>query len=222
MHTQLPRLSREGGFAGYYYIFPNAISGTFLAPNEFADAAKITAFWEPIVKKMSEMPGMDPKSLIKNPPVVLGTAALGGLQGSGGGAAGINDNMGGMDHKGMNMLFRRHGPGEKTAMSKGIIPIDSRLLGEAELTHSQLAAALEASMPKLANAQLRSHLTAGGKVLEGGNDTSVLPAWRKAYVHMIATGIGTPNLQALRDISPGMGAYVNEVIRFCLYLAELC
>jgi hypothetical protein len=196
---------------GYFYIHPNAISGMFLAPNEYANATRMTALWEPILEKMKSMPGIDAKTLIKVPPLSFGAGGLGSLQGSDGGqAANPGSEMGGMG--GVNMMSRRHGPGEKEAIPRGIIDEDSRLLGEEELVHPKLAQALENAMPKLENAQLRSHFVAGGKVMKLGNDTSVNPAWRRAYVHMMTTGIGKASAQALRDISPHGGAYINEVI----------
>jgi hypothetical protein len=66
--------------------------------------------------------------------------------------------------EGMNyetVLRKRHGPGEMTATVRGLVDMDSRLLGEAELTHERFADALEKAIPKLPNGQLRSHLTAG-------------------------------------------------------------
>ncbi|KAG0352842.1 hypothetical protein BC939DRAFT_462832 [Gamsiella multidivaricata] len=74
---------------------------------------------------------------------------------------------------------------------------------------------------------LITHLVAGGQVTKGTSaETSVLPAWRKALIH-IAVGVGWENTtplaeqklvarklteatQRLRDITPGSGAYFNE------------
>ncbi|TGZ81304.1 FAD-binding domain-containing protein, partial [Ascodesmis nigricans] len=41
-------------------------------------------------------------------------------------------------------------------------------------------------------------------------DTSVLPAWRKSYVHLIGTGAGAFMADSLRTLAPDTGAYVNE------------
>ncbi|KAF9431819.1 hypothetical protein BGZ76_011660 [Entomortierella beljakovae] len=72
-----------------------------------------------------------------------------------------------------------------------------------------------------------THLVAGGEVGKGNRkDTSVLPAWRKALMHIVVPvgwgdttplnvqqAIGhtlTKAVQRLRDITPGSGAYFNE------------
>ncbi|KAF9348815.1 hypothetical protein BGX26_012807 [Mortierella sp. AD094] len=74
---------------------------------------------------------------------------------------------------------------------------------------------------------LITHLVAGGEVSKGNSeDTSVLPAWRKALIHIVAmigwdddTPVAIQQLfarkltqatQRLRDLSPGSGAYFNE------------
>ncbi|KAF9926674.1 hypothetical protein FBU30_003787 [Linnemannia zychae] len=72
-----------------------------------------------------------------------------------------------------------------------------------------------------------THLVAGGQVAKGNSrDTSVLPAWRKALMHIIAAGgwldttpyqdqlriqqAMTKAIDPLRAITPRMGAYQNE------------
>jgi hypothetical protein len=211
--SELPRLNRDGGFQGYFNFFPNAISANFLAPNEFADADNMRKVFDPVLKKIEGMPGIDKKTFIKIPPAKLSASSLGNLQTSTGEMAGPpKEVVGGGQTHGHRRLTRRHGPGEMSAMARGTVDIDSRLLGDAELNHPKLAEALEKALPRLPNGMLRSHLVGGNKVLKLGNDTSVLPAWRKAFVHIIgSTADGTPNIQSLRDISPDMGAYINEV-----------
>lgn len=113
----------------------------------------------------------------------------------------------------LKQFFRRHGD-EPMDGAMGIVPLDSRLLGVQEMSSPRLADALEKSMPKLEAGQIRGHLIAGGKVLTQGRDTSVLPAWRKAYVHLIGTGKGFPDVSALKALGASMGAYSNEVCRF--------
>jgi hypothetical protein len=98
------------------------------------------------------------------------------------------------------------------APQMGILDQDSRLLSEEALTSTKIGEALEKSMPfGMEDGMLRLHLVAGPKMWAMGNDTSVHPAWRKTYVHAVATGHGTPNAQALRDLAPNSGAYSNEV-----------
>ncbi|KAG0222340.1 hypothetical protein BGW41_006061 [Actinomortierella wolfii] len=72
-----------------------------------------------------------------------------------------------------------------------------------------------------------THLVAGGQVSKGNSrDTSVLPAWRRALMHVVvATGWFdttpyadqlyiqnklTKSIDRLRNITPGMGAYQSE------------
>jgi hypothetical protein len=201
---------------GYYYIYPNAIMVNFLAAND--NGKKIKSVLDPVVDKMSKMPGINAASLIKNP--VAGpqkapapdTNHEGMQMGQASNTPAMPANMAG--HAGMNMrLGRRHGPGEKTAMTMGIVDMDSRLLGEAELKSSKFADALMNSIPKGLNGQLRGHLVGGGAVFKvAANETAVVPAWRKAYVHLIAsTGAVVVDASSLRALSPDMGAYVNEV-----------
>lgn len=106
--------------------------------------------------------------------------------------------------------------------------IGSRLLDKAALTGSQsaLKTALRKSTP--APWPMLGHLVAGPGVRNAtipGSSNAVLPAWRKTVTHVVLPRMfvpGTPeekvipddlrnvHVQALRDISPGMGAYVNE------------
>jgi hypothetical protein len=90
--------------------------------------------------------------------------------------------------------------------------MDSRLLDRAALTSPKLAEALRNAMPKLNNSMLRGHLISGAKVHSiGDKDTAVHPAWRKAYVHIIGTGVGVPDIKSLKELAANTGAYSNEV-----------
>jgi hypothetical protein len=205
LHTQLPRMSREGGFQGYFYIHPNAIQGQLICPNKFANATNMRAILDPILNKMISMPGMDSKTLLKVPPLVASTngSTLGSLPG----ASSVSN-----PAKSTRGLERRHGPGNKMLYGMGIYNQDSRLLGEKELLDPRLADVLARAIPyDKPDGQIRVHLTAGGKVNEPRTDTSVHPSWRKAIVHSIATGGNTPIAESFRELAPDMGAYVNEV-----------
>jgi Berberine and berberine like len=58
---------------------------------------------------------------------------------------------------------------------------------------------------------LRGHLTAGGKVLDRrGAAPMVNPAWRSAYVHIIGTGVGIPNITSIKALQRNSGSYSNE------------
>jgi hypothetical protein len=204
IHTQFPRMKREGGFSGFLYIHPNGIQGQLIAAQEFANATNMRAMLDPILEKMVSMPGMSGKSLVKVPPGLLPK----GLGKSAGPASGSSSG----EAKAAAKLERRHGPGGKMLYGMGIYDQDSRLLGEKELADPRLADALERAMPyDKPEGQIRVHLTAGGMVNVDRKDTAVNPAWRKALVHNIATGGNTPIANSFRELAPDMGAYVNEV-----------
>jgi hypothetical protein len=175
-----------------------------MLPNKFANASNINSMMDPILEKMSKMPGIATQSLIKLAPAVrplISTSGAPKLNFTG--PVELNERM--------NWFDRRHDPNGNMALPRGLYDMDSRLLGEAELKHPKLAEYLERSQPDFLDAHLRLHVTGGGKVLEGGNETSVMPAWRKTFVHILGTGQGTGRVDAMRELAPNMGAYVNEV-----------
>jgi hypothetical protein len=98
------------------------------------------------------------------------------------------------------------------AVPRGISPMDSWLLTAADLHSPKLANAMKESMPQAANGMLRGHLVGGGKVIDPAADTytTVNPAWRRAFVHLIATGGASPNATAIKMIDPESGSYSNE------------
>jgi hypothetical protein len=193
LHRQFPKMSREGGLQGYLFIHPNAIQGQLIAPNKFANATNIKRIMDPILENMISMPGMDRKTFVNFAPAALavdpGTATTQPPK-----------------------LQKRHGPGGKMMYGMGIYDQDSRLLGEKELMDPRLADVLERAIPyDKPDGQIRVHLTAGGKVNEDRNDTSVHPTWRKAIIHNVSTGGYTPIAESYRELAPDMGVYVNEV-----------
>jgi hypothetical protein len=215
IHTQFPKMKREGGFSGFLYIHPNAIQGQLIAANEFANATSMRAMLDPILDKMISMPGMDAKTFVKLPPAVGGKGPTGkrisslfsGSLFSGSPGDGLS-----VAGQGATKLLKRHGPGGKMLYGMGIYDQDSRLLGEKELADPRLADILEKAMPyDKPDGQIRVHLTAGGMVNTDRKDTAVNPAWRKALIHNIATGGNTPVANSFRELAPDMGAYVNEV-----------
>lgn len=215
--SQFPILNKLGGFQGYYYVRPNAISAMFLAPNEFANATNLKVLMDPVLDQMKNMPGMNPDSLIKIPPIDFAALSSNSVQSSSGGSNGAKSSTPEKGMAGMNM--KRHGPmeglQEPTAVYSGILDQDSILLGKEEITSPKLAAALEKSLRRGNTGQMRGHLVGGNKVMSGGADTSVTPAWRRAYVHLMTTGNDKRYVDALRDLSKEVssinGAYINEV-----------
>jgi hypothetical protein len=223
-------MADEGGLSGYGYVHPNAIRFNLNSPNSFADAKKIRAIMEPILEKMVSFPGIDRKMLIVMPTVdyssINMTNILGGILGAKESNAtkapavaripGWSLPAGAQSSKQMPgpTIVKRHGPGGEMLMPNGILDQDSILLDKDALTSPKLAEAFAKSMPfDLAGGNLGLFLISGPKLWAQGKDTSVHPAWRKAYVHLVATGAGTPKIDGLRELVPNNGAYVNEVRR---------
>jgi hypothetical protein len=209
IHTQFPKMSRDGGFQGYLFIHPNAIQGQLICPNKFANVTNMRGILDPILEKMISMPGMDRSTLVKIPPSA-NSSFLGPLFGGRGSSS--NNATKPSNLPVTTRLGKRHGPGGKMLYGMGIYDQDSRLWGEKELGDPRLAEVIEKAIPyDKPDGQIRVHLTAGGKVNEERNDTSVHPSWRKAIVHNVATGGDTPTADSFRELAPDMGAYVNEV-----------
>jgi len=191
LHRQFARMNRDGGFQGYVFIHPNAIHGQLICPNKFANATNMQAIMSPILEKMISMPGMDRTTFVHIPPLMLNNVMNT--------ATTLLQTMFGTDAKKNSRelelpgrLERRHGPGGKMVFGMGIYDQDSRLLGEKELNDPKLADVIERAIPyDKPDGQIRVHLTAGGKVNEERNDTSVHPSWRKAIIHNVSTGGNT-------------------------------
>jgi hypothetical protein len=113
----------------------------------------------------------------------------------------------------------------------GNLWMGSRLLDKNALTRN--VTALSFALERFAGDDMAiAHLVSGKGVHDSpaenisGLGNAVLPAWRKAYVHAIA-GASYPPLnatalkeakekvkyrtQAMRELAPGMGSYINEV-----------
>jgi hypothetical protein len=202
--SQTPKLY-DNRINGYLFVYPNAVRGTFVGLGDMADARNLSSFMEPILNKMASMKGMSPKSLNHLVLPEIGNAAsiFSYVQEM------FTPNSTG---KTPARLSRRHNPGETVMVSSGILTMDSRLLGKAEIESPNLAMALNKALPKhLPDGQLRVHVLTGGQVHKVGDDTSVNPVFRKAYLHVVATGVGKAIAQSLRDFAPNTGAYINEV-----------
>lgn len=220
LHSQFPAINKQG-VQGYYYLYPNAMKGMFAMTDDQGTQNVSKGIWEPILEKLSGYDGMEPAvSNYTDFPTFVEyfNAKIEGEDGCGdeGGDEGGHEH--GHEHK--RSLAKRHGGAEPM----GITPLDSRLLGQSHLESPELAQALNDAMPQVPNGQLRGHLVGGGKVLDPDDDTAVLPAWRKAFVHLIGTGEGLVgngegqfNVASLRALAPEMGAYVNEVITYLVY-----
>ncbi|QDS72645.1 hypothetical protein FKW77_002478 [Venturia effusa] len=225
-HSLIPDLVEKNGQSGYYYLFPNAIKGVFLVADKDAGTDKAKAVWEPVFQKMTAFPGINNKTLVVSYNDIPNykaffDAAFGSIE-----EMADMPGMNGMKKREAAPLFRRffdeagltkrHGPEEKETTEtrpQGIRPMDSRLLSREHLVNPGLAEALEKAMPMMKEGQLRGNVVGGNKVSMTGNATAVTPAWRKAYVHLIATGQGAPDASALRVLAKDSGAYSNEASR---------
>jgi hypothetical protein len=96
--------------------------------------------------------------------------------------------------------------------SRGTLYLDSWLFSASHLKSPDFAKALEDAMPLLPDGQYRGQFIGGSKVWAlGVNDTtSILPAWRRTYAHIVQTGVGKPSSAPFRKLAPDMGAYANE------------
>jgi hypothetical protein len=216
LHTQFEDLSAKG-VSGYYYIYPSSMRGMMLAAGPASGEARSKAMWEPILKKMSSYPNMSEAKIERlhfNNYKEYFDARFGAID---------------KPHTtSMNTPTKRHGP--ESDMSKapepqGIINLDSRLLGAEQFKHPNLTKYLRDAAPIVSgrpSGGLQGHLVGGGKVFHPDDDTSVLPAWRKAYVHMIGSRYpGSRGVESLRELAPESGAYANEVSSLTSRLVQM-
>ncbi|RPB05656.1 FAD-binding domain-containing protein [Choiromyces venosus 120613-1] len=56
-HSQFPDLNLKS-VQGYYYVYPNAMKGIFLAAGEQAGSAAAKALWDPVLTKLASYSGM--------------------------------------------------------------------------------------------------------------------------------------------------------------------
>jgi hypothetical protein len=218
-HTQFSQWN-DKGLGAYYWLYPNALSAYIMYPGADASKEWMNTNILPLIQKLSRMPGISNGTMInvvsEYPDFWSFFKATWGD---------MPENMAAPAMAGMDMpktipngpssasLYKRHGPGEGAAVEpRGILYLDSWLLGKKQLTDPTFAAQLEAVMPKQPGSSLGGQFIGGGQVLAlGKNDTtSILPAWRKTYLHLILYAEGKPDALALRKFAPEMGAYVNE------------
>jgi hypothetical protein len=229
-HTHFVDLVENKGVTSYYYIYPSRISGVALHQANYSGKANAEKIWTPILEKMGSF-----KDIIKPTVTITEFPNFKGYFDARFGA--IDKEMTAKPQpnpwdapprrRDLAMLERRHGPGEemKSPEPAAIANLDSRLLGKEAFSHPDLRNLLKAAAPwaqDLNNNQtvLQGHLVGGGKVFHPDDDTSVLPAWRKAYTHVIGYNTkGKSSVDSLRKLAPDMGAYSNEVSSILLILA---
>jgi len=188
-HSQMPILNKRG-MMGYYYIYPHGLNARFITADHSIEQVKKTM--EPVLAAFGTFKGVKP--------VIHQYAEFKSYK------------------EWFDLLFGALTPADPNAprelegaYPQGITRMDSRLMAADHLTSPDLAVALQRSMPQMPKGMLRGHLIGGGEVLSRSLSTSVNPAWRRTYVHLIGTGEGSPNVTALKDVAPRMGAYANEV-----------
>ncbi|QDS68944.1 hypothetical protein FKW77_008585 [Venturia effusa] len=217
IHSQFPEWS-EKGLSSYYYLYPDGMylfsmnSGETEGVKEWHDKS-----WKPVMDKMGDMPGMNKSTITYSSTsypdfkafydAVFGMIDMPMPKKPGRRVVRSADEL-----ARVRSFFKRHGPGEAgtATQSKGIAPLDSWLLAAEHLRSDKFAQVLEDAMPKMEDGQMRGQLIGGGKVNTLGNDTSVVPAWRKTVTHIVLTGYGQPDSSPFRAHAPEMGAYVNE------------
>jgi hypothetical protein len=222
LHTHMVDLIEKHSTSMYYYAYPNRIVGVALHQADGSGKAKAEKIWTPILAKMASFGNMtQPK---------IDYTEFDSFKGYFDSRFGAIDK--GMpkeekpmpwDNNGIKrsakMIYARHGPGEemKSPEPNAIANLDSRLLGAEHFKHPDLAKFMREAAPwstgvNGSQAVIQGHLTGGNKVHHPDDDTSVLPAWRKAYTHVIGYNIpGQASVDSLRRLAPDSGAYANEV-----------
>lgn len=198
MHSITPEFV-DKGMSVYYYLFPNALTVISMMPRVLGTRKWMDTTIQPLLEKMGSMPGLSSETMtymsyqfndfytsfheiiVKRNPNPI-------------------------------QLKKRHGPEHEVKMtqSQGRGVGDSWLLAREHMQSPELASALQQAMPKMKNGHYQGIIVGGPGVSQRGKDTSVLPAWRRAYGHVITLGSGTPDISPLRKLAPDMGAYANE------------
>jgi hypothetical protein len=222
LHTQMVDLIEKHSTSMYYYIYPNRIVGVALHQANNSGKANAEKVWTPILAKMSSFANMTiAKIEYSEHDSFKGyfDARFGAIDK---GTPKVEKPMP-WDTNGIKrsalMIYPRHGPGEemKSPEPSAIANLDSRLLGAEHFKHPDLAKIFKAAAPWTngangSQAVIQGHLIAGGKVHKPEDDTSVLPAWRKAYSHVIGYSMpGQYSIDSIRKLAPESGAYANEV-----------
>jgi len=196
------------GVTGYYYLWNGAIDVKTMTTSRNSGEANVRRIWQPIWDKLNASEALNVKlSLLNTYPNFK---------------AFFDDRFGpieSMPHMDLKQrLSKCYGPGgdgdEAVPKPEGIVPLDSRLLDAEHFASPNLTQALKQANPAVLGVfmgGLQGHLVAGGKVVDPDDGTSVLPARRTAYVHIISIKtLGLRRVDSLRRLAPGSGAYANE------------
>jgi hypothetical protein len=214
LHSQFPELS-EQGVQGYYVLFAKQLIGTYHTYGDNANVNYSSKVWSPIFQKMKSMPNLEPGSITAKYTDFKDYNTY--FESTWGEKKGGKMMKRWETHS--EFLVRRHGPGEmagsngvaQASSSMGKVTGDGRLLDRQALKHPRFAAALKDAMPSRPHGMIRGALVGGGAVMKpAGDATSVHPSWRKSY----AVIWSDKDVNEIIKISPGMGAYINEVCVF--------
>ncbi|RMZ84008.1 hypothetical protein DV737_g1349, partial [Chaetothyriales sp. CBS 132003] len=206
-HSHIPSLS-EGGAMGYYYIIPNdttetnssiagKLSGIFLFPQNTLAAANV--IMDPVVHQLeNSLPSQEDNVAVSTTAVHL------------------------TDFTTFWLSNPPESVGEDGRLGSYLLTNDS-LLGNV----TTLAKTLEFVTPP--GQYTIGHIVAGPGVRNAripGGSNAVLPAWRRAYVHIVlpriwpflnatakeslTTVLRDAEIPALKALEPHSGAYVNE------------
>jgi hypothetical protein len=205
LHSQFPAAA-ENGMTIYYFVSPRAMSVIGINAGVNGTRTWLRENWKPVVQKLPTFRGMNNDSFVylslkyDNYKGFFDYIINNERNGSTGHGAGPK-----------RTIWPRHGPGEMMlAQPRGASKLDSWLLNKEHLTSPNLEDALKRSMPDMELGELRGQVVGGRKVSQPNNGTSLLPAWRKAYVHLILVGSKQTDATPLRKLAPNMGEYVNE------------
>ncbi|KAI8363413.1 hypothetical protein B0O80DRAFT_476760 [Mortierella sp. GBAus27b] len=192
----------DAGWSGYAYFQKNFMALMYYMAD--ADAPTANTSISPLMKSIGSIDGVFVRGDLKYYPTFY--ANFKALQTSNSTNAGANTLLG------SRLIPRRNFESAK---------------GAKQLTDALLKAQDDLTDFGNPDGGFITHLVAGGRVREGNSvETSVLPAWRKALIHIVLmtgwtdeTPLATQKViarkitaatQHLRDITPGSGAYINE------------
>ncbi|KAK1509331.1 isoamyl alcohol oxidase [Colletotrichum costaricense] len=180
LFSVLPEL-QEKGISAYLFVLNDNIRCHAIHPGPLANAQDANEVWGPILEKMQTYEGMTPfqsKHFHFDSYKEFFQETYGQLE-----AFNSTD------------LPRNH----------GVVPFDSRLLGDEHLKSPNLTHALRKT-----GGNFGVLMTSPGMAVGNGSNTAVNPGWRKATVLLNGFKSNTTNVDELRELAPDMGTYICE------------
>jgi hypothetical protein len=206
--SEIPNLIEKGA-GGYYYPFPNAYRGVSFLVGQNATEQYAHRLWDPVLNKMKSFDGMS-EAVTKTHlfPSYQDFFAKTFADGSRNITKMIQES-------GLSSLLPLVGipdagvfSSKSDGLSAGRVAFDSRLLARKHLESLP-------SQPARVKRQLgflTVYAVSGGKAHRPDDETSVNPAWRRAYAHCLTLHMAPfgGSAKALRELAPDTGAYGNE------------